>query len=318
MRTYPALASLQAAMLMIISTGVLAAEHESIGTFDFPTSGSPQAQVHFELGVGYLHSFGFIQAQREFKLAQEIEPDFAMAFHVTSALPTGFLSAPETSAYSGADTVDIVIKGVGAHGASPHTGIDPIVLGSQIVMGLQTVVSRSLAPRRPGVITVGSFHSGTKHNIISDRAELQLTVRNTNLQTRDTLLEGIERIAVNMGRVAGLPEDKLPEVIILDESTPPTINNDALVRRLRAVWQTNLGSDRVTNIASQSMGAEDFPSFTTEPEIPSVYFSVGGTSEEDLKAAISGTGPKIASHHSPLFKIEPIRIGNDFRKDSRW
>ena len=80
MRTYPALASLQAAMLMIISTGVLAAEHESIGTFDFPTSGSPQAQVHFELGVGYLHSFGFIQAQREFKLAQEIEPDFAMAY----------------------------------------------------------------------------------------------------------------------------------------------------------------------------------------------------------------------------------------------
>ena len=80
-----------------------------------------------------------------------------------------------------------------------------------------------------GVVTVGAFHSGTKHNIISDRAELQLTVRNTNLQTRDTLLKGIQRIAVNLGRVAGLPEDKLPEVIILEESTPPTVNNDALV-----------------------------------------------------------------------------------------
>ena len=111
-----------------------------------------------------------------------VKPDFAFAFHVTSALP-GQLSAPETSAYSGADTVDILIKGVGAHGASPHTGVDPIVLGSQIVMGLQTVVSRNLAPRRPGVITVGSFHSGTKHNIISDAAKLQITVRSESPRT---------------------------------------------------------------------------------------------------------------------------------------
>ena len=106
-----------------------------------------------------------------------VKPDFAMAFHVTSALPTGSISAPLSAAYSGADTVDILIKGVGAHGASPHTGVDPIVLGSQIVTALQTVVSRNLPPRRPGVITVGSFHSGTKHNIISDAAKLQITVR---------------------------------------------------------------------------------------------------------------------------------------------
>jgi hippurate hydrolase len=232
-------------------------------------------------------------------------PDYALAFHVSAGLSAGLINVQEGAPFAGADTVDIIVHGIGAHGASPHAGKDPVLLGSQIVVALQSLVSRELPPREAGVVTVGAFHSGTKHNIISDRAELQLTVRNTNLQTRDTLLEGIERIAVNMGRVAGLPEDKLPEVIILDESTPPTINNDALVRRLRAVWQTNLGSDRVTNIASQGMGAEDFPSFTTEPEIPSVYFSVGGTSEEDLKAAISGTGPKIASHHSPLFKIEP-------------
>ena len=102
------------------------------------------------------------------------QPDYAMAFHVTSAMPTGMLGASVDSPYSGADTVDIYITGVGAHGASPHRGVDPIVLGSQIVMGLQTVVSRTLPPRRPGVITVGAFHSGTKHNIISDAAHLQL------------------------------------------------------------------------------------------------------------------------------------------------
>jgi len=232
-------------------------------------------------------------------------PDYALAFHVSAGLRAGLINVQEGAPFAGADTVDIIVHGVGAHGASPHAGKDPVLLGSQIVVALQSLVSRELPPREAGVVTVGAFHSGTKHNIISDRAKLQLTVRNTNLQTRDTLLEGIERIAVNMGRVAGLPEDKLPEVILLDESTPPTINNDALVRRLRSVWQAKLGSEKVTSISSQGMGAEDFPSFTTEPEIPSVYFSVGGTSESDLQAAMNGTGPKIASHHSPLFKIEP-------------
>jgi hippurate hydrolase len=232
-------------------------------------------------------------------------PDYALAFHVSAGLSAGLVNVQEGAPFAGADTVDIIVHGIGAHGASPHAGKDPVLLGSQIVVALQSLVSRELPPREAGVVTVGAFHSGTKHNIISDRAKLQLPVRNTNLQTRDTLLEGIERIAVNMGRVAGLPEDKLPEVIVLDESTPPTINNDALVRRLRSVWQAKLGSDRVTSMASQGMGAEDFPSFTTEPAIASVYFSVGGTSEQDLQAAINGTGPKIASHHSPLFKIEP-------------
>lgn len=109
------------------------------------------------------------------------KPDYALAFHVSSALPTGKLSVTPDSSYSGADTVDIIIHGVGAHGASPHSGVGPVVLGSQIVIALQTVVSRTLAPREAGMITVGAFHSGTKHNIISDRAHLQLTVRNDNL-----------------------------------------------------------------------------------------------------------------------------------------
>ncbi|MDG1165739.1 MAG: amidohydrolase [Porticoccaceae bacterium] len=233
------------------------------------------------------------------------QPDYALAFHVSAGLTAGQVNVQEGAPFAGADTVDIIVHGVGAHGASPHAGKDPVLLGSQIVVALQTLVSRELPPREAGVVTVGAFHSGTKHNIISDRAELQLTVRNTNLETRETLLEGIERIASNMGRVAGLPEDKLPETVVLDESTPPTINNDALVRRLRAVWQAELGEDKVSNYASQGMGAEDFPFFTIEPAIPSVYFSVGGTSTKDLQAAANGTGPAIASHHSPLFKIEP-------------
>ena len=232
------------------------------------------------------------------------KPDYALAFHVASSGVAGIINVQEGSPYAGADTVDIIIHGVGAPGASPHRGKDPIVLGSQIVLALQTLVARELSPRDPGVVTVGSFHSGTKHNIISDRAQLQLTVRNTSPETRRILLEGIQRIAVNMGRVAGLPEDKLPEVIISNESVPPVVNDAALVRRLRTSWVENMGDEAVVDIPTKGMGAEDFPFFTMDPEISSVYWSIGGTPQAAFDVEAAG-GEQVPSHHSPLFKITP-------------
>ncbi len=231
-------------------------------------------------------------------------PDYALAFHVSSNDVAGVINVSEGSPYAGADTVDIIIHGVGAHGAHPHRGKDPIVLGSQIVLALQTLVSRELSPRMAGVVTVGSFHSGTKHNIISDRAHLQLTVRNTSEETREILLNGIERIAVNLGRAAGLPEDLLPEVIVSEESVPPTINDAELARRLRGAWGEELGSERVVDIPTRGMGAEDFPNFTVDPSIPSVYWAIGGTPQEDFDREAAG-GEPVPSHHSPLFKISP-------------
>lgn len=232
------------------------------------------------------------------------QPDYAMAFHVTSAMPTGMLGASVDSPYSGADTVDIYITGVGAHGASPHRGVDPIVLGSQIVMGLQTVVSRTLPPRRPGVITVGAFHSGTKHNIISDAAHLQLTVRSESASDRTLLLDGIRRVAENMGRVAGLPEELLPRVVVSDESVPPTLNDKALTERIMALWNGHFGEGVLFSGERLGMGAEDFPLFTVDPYIPSLYFAVGGTPPQDFVTEQSGGAP-VPSHHSPLFKVEP-------------
>lgn len=238
-------------------------------------------------------------------------PDYALAFHVNSNNVAGKINISEGSPYAGADTVDIIIHGVGTHGAHPHRGKDPIVLGSQIVLALQTLVARELSPRAPGVVTVGSFHSGTKHNIISDRAHLQLTVRNTSEETRKLLLDGIRRIAENMGRVAGLPEDKLPEVIISEERVPPTINDAALARRLKAAWASAMGEETVIDLPTTGMGAEDFPFFTADPYITSVYWAIGGTPEADFERAAAG-GPPVASHHSPLFKIAPepsVRAG---------
>ncbi|MCH7502533.1 MAG: amidohydrolase [Proteobacteria bacterium] len=238
-------------------------------------------------------------------------PDYALAFHVNSNNVAGKINISEGSPYAGADTVDIIIHGVGTHGAHPHRGKDPIVLGSQIVLALQTLVARELSPRAPGVVTVGSFHSGTKHNIISDRAHLQLTVRNTSEETRKLLLDGIRRIAENMGRVAGLPEDKLPEVIISEERVPPTTNDAALARRLKAAWASAMGEETVIDLPTTGMGAEDFPFFTADPYITSVYWAIGGTPEADFERAAAG-GPPVASHHSPLFKIAPepsVRAG---------
>lgn len=240
------------------------------------------------------------------------KPDYALAFHVSSEIEAGKLVAVEGSPYSGVDSVDIIIHGIGAHGASPHRGKDPIVLGAQIVLALQTIVSRELPPKEPGVITVGSFQSGTKHNIISDQALLQLTVRNDNMDTRNQLIDAIKRVAVNMGRVAGLPEDKLPQVIVRDGTTPPTVNDIPLTQRLKATWTAQMGADIFDqNYKRLGMGAEDFPFLTTDPYIPSVYFAVGGTPAAAFAAEKNG-GPAVPSHHSPLFKIEPepaIRTG---------
>jgi hippurate hydrolase len=238
-------------------------------------------------------------------------PDYALAFHVSSGKVAGVINVSEGSPYAGVDTVDIIVHGVGAHGASPHRGKDPVVIGAQIVVALQTLVSRELPPRDPGVITVGSFHSGTKHNIISDTAHLQLTVRNTNVETRKLLLDGIVRIAENMGRVAGLPEDKLPEVIIKEEWTPPVVNNAALARRLKVAWGREIGDDRVVDIPPKDMLGEDFSRFGLDPVLPSVYWDIGGTPQADFDREAAGGAP-VPSHHSPLFRIAPepsVRAG---------
>ncbi|HEY0625177.1 MAG TPA: amidohydrolase [Allosphingosinicella sp.] len=241
------------------------------------------------------------------------KPDYALAFHVSSALQTGKVSASEGIQYSSADSVDITVHGVGAHGAAPHTGKDPVYIGSQIVVALQSIISRELMPLSPGVITVGAFHAGSKHNIISDRANLQLTVRANDEKTRAQLLAAIERIAKGVARTHGVPEDKLPEVNV-SEGTPTTINDAALARRLNGTLAAGLGKEAVAPFEQVSMGAEDFAFFVEEKHrVPGYYFLVGGTPQAAFDAAKAG-GPPIPSHHSPLFKIDPepsVRLGTE-------
>jgi hippurate hydrolase len=227
------------------------------------------------------------------------KPDYALGFHVWSTVAAGTIMVPQTIAMSSADSVDVVVHGVGTHGASPHRGVDPVLVASQIVVSLQSLVSRSIDPLEAGVVTVGAIHGGTKHNIIGDRVDLQLTVRADDDATRATLLEGIERVAHGVARAHGVPEDKLPEVIPSQtETTPPTRNDEPTAAQIERALREQLGADAVVPYRREGMGAEDF-AFYGAPEhgVKAVFMFVGGTPAAELSEA--------ASHHSPLFKIAP-------------
>jgi hippurate hydrolase len=240
------------------------------------------------------------------------QPDFALALHVQSDIPAGRIGVTDGGALAGADEVDIIVRGVGAHGASPHLGKDPILLASQIVVALQTLVSRDLPPRQAGVVTVGTFEGGEARNVITDReVTLRLTVRHTSPESREILLTGIRRIAEHYGRAAGLPDDRLPEVVVSDNRVPPVVNDTPLVRRLETAWSEAMGIETVTDQPTSSMAGDDFARYLIEPGIPGVHWRVGGTPPEDLERA-AADGPPVAGNHSPLFKVDPgpsVRLG---------
>ncbi|UZK68723.1 amidohydrolase [Sphingomonas sp. S1-29] len=232
------------------------------------------------------------------------KPDYALALHVGAELGSGKVTASTGIQYSSSDSVDITVPGIGAHGASPHQGKDPIYMASQLVIALQGLISRERQPLVPGVITVGAFNAGLKHNIISDEAKLQVTVRANSEEERKRLLDGIRRVARGVGELNGMAADKMPVVKVI-EGTPTTINDSALAERLNAVMVQALGQANVEPFEQKGMGAEDFAYFV-QPDsgVKGYYFAVGGTPQAALDAAKAG-GPKIGSHHSPEFKVEP-------------
>lgn len=200
------------------------------------------------------------------------KPDYALAFHVAADLETGKVSASEGIQYSSSDSLDIMVPGIGTHGAAPHLGRDPVYIAAQVVTALQSIDSREISPTKPVVVTVGSFHAGSKHNIISDEAKLQVTVRANDEETREQVIATVERIAVNIGKAHGLP-DNLPVTVTRLSGTPTTTNDTALARRLNAVMQRELGAAAFAPFEQKNMGAEDFTYFVSEETgVPGYYF----------------------------------------------
>ena len=228
------------------------------------------------------------------------KPDFCLALHDAASLPAGTIGYTPGFAMANVDSVDLTVRGVGGHGAHPDKTKDPIVLASQIVLALQTIVSRELKPGVPGVVTVGSIHGGTKHNIISDEVKLQITVRSYADEVRTQLLNAIQRIARGQGIAAGLPEELLPVVVVENDYTPATYNDPQLTERLAAVFRRLLGAANVL-AEPPTMGGEDFSEYgRTGDKIPICMFDIGGV-KRDVFDEARRTGRTLPSLHSPFW-----------------
>ncbi|HIO04677.1 MAG TPA: amidohydrolase [Gammaproteobacteria bacterium] len=231
-------------------------------------------------------------------------PDFNLALHVSADLPAGKVGYVPGWAMANVDSLDITVKGRGGHGAYPHTTKDPIVMASQLINSLQTIVSREIAPIEAAVVTVGSIHGGTKHNVIPNEVRLQLTLRSYTDEVRNQTISTIRRMARGLAEANGLPKDLYPEITLKDEYTPALFNNLELTEKLRISFENVLGKDNVLKL-SPVMGGEDFGMYgRVEPLIPSVLFWLGAVNnkvyDKSLRDNIS-----LPSLHSALFLPDP-------------
>ncbi len=234
-------------------------------------------------------------------------PDYCLGLHCDSRLPHGHVYCSDGPLMANVDHLEILVRGRGGHGAAPHTTIDPIVLAARIVLDLQTLVSRETNPTDPAVVTVGSIHGGTKHNIIPSEVKLQITVRSLRDDVRQHLLEGIQRIARAAAQGARAPEPMFH--LDLDNFTPALANDPALARKTTRLFRAALGVDKVHD-GGLMLGGEDFSRYGREG-IPSFFYFLGTMPPERIAAAQKGGEPLPSLHSEVYYPIpEPtIRTG---------
>src|ERR1041384_828747 len=240
------------------------------------------------------------------------KPDFALGFHDKADLPIGHIGVTPGYTYANVDSVDVTVRGIGGHGAYPHKTKDPIVLAAEMINAWQTIASRENNPLDPIVVTVGSIHGGTKHNIIPDEVKMQLTVRTYKSEVRDKVLKAIDDIAKGIANVGGVPADRAPIVTVeKDQLTPATYNNPDLTKRLVEVWKKALGPGNV-DIVDPTMGGEDFSEYSLpDYSIPAVDFHLGAVDPEKI-AQFKKEGKELPSLHSSKFAPVPeptIKVG---------
>ena len=240
------------------------------------------------------------------------KPDYAIAQHDTPDIEAGKVGVVSGPLLASSTSVDVILRGLGGHGARPETTKDPIVMAAQFVLALQTIVSRQISPLDPAVVTVGSIHGGSKHNIIPDEVALQITTRSYSDTVRKTILAAIERTARGVALTAGVPEDRAPIVTVSEtESVPVTYNDPKLAQRLKSALAAVLGEANVTE-PKPEMGSEDFGLFGLEGrQIPVFMLRLGSADPRALAESLR-TGKPLPSLHSSLFfpQTEPaMRTG---------
>jgi amidohydrolase len=232
-------------------------------------------------------------------------PDRIIGLHDTNTLAAGTVGVTSGAAAASSTSVDVVIRGIGGHGAHPEGGRDPITLAALYITQLQTIVSREEDPQDPTVVTVGDIHGGTKRNIIPDEVKLELTTRSFSDKSRDVVLNGLRQMAAGITASAGLPPDKAATVTVLDnESTPVLYNDPAMAAQVKATLAKALGADRVIDtpriMASEDVGVFALPNH----EIPLVYFWLGAMDPEKFAAA-KAAGKELPGMHTSRFEPLP-------------
>ena len=238
------------------------------------------------------------------------KPNYALALHDSAEIEAGKIGATPGYCYAAVDSVDVTVHGMGGHGAYPHKTKDPIVLSAEIINAWQTIVSREKNPLAPAVVTVGSIHGGTKHNIIPDEVKMQLTVRSYETEVRDLVLSAIPRIAKGCALAAGVPNDKLPDVKVLEEEhVNATYNNPELAKREMAAMNAALGNDKVFEKAP-TMGGEDFCEYSLpDHSIPAFMFDVGAVAPEKIaESKKPGAAPLPSLHSSKFLPVADVTI----------
>ena len=228
------------------------------------------------------------------------KPDFIIALHDNAVMPAGQIGYTPGYFMASADSVNVTIRGMGGHGASPQSTKDPVVMAAQFINALQTIVSREDSPLDPVVVTVGSIHGGTKRNIIPDEVQLLMTVRTYKPEVRKRVLASIERIARGIALAAGVPEDRAPVFELLSgESVESTYNDPALTERLAAALTKGMGAANVVRI-DPLMVSEDFGRFGLDRKIPISMLNLGAVDPAKI-----ASGQRLPSLHSSGFQPLP-------------
>jgi hippurate hydrolase len=231
-------------------------------------------------------------------------PNLAIALHDTNLRATGTVAITSGAALAAVTSVDVTLRGIGGHGARPQNSKDPIVMAGEFIVQVQTIVSRQENPRDPAVVTIGDVHGGTKRNVIPYEVKLELTTRAFNDRAMAIILDGIRRTAQGVALSAGVPEDRQPIVVVLDnESAPAMYNDPALTSRVKAALIEALSAQNVFD-EDPLMASEDFGLFGLEGHsIPTVMFWLGAMDPVKLAAA-QAAGASLPGPHTSLF--EPI------------
>ncbi|HYG19463.1 MAG TPA: amidohydrolase [Ohtaekwangia sp.] len=231
-------------------------------------------------------------------------PDYAVALHDHASLPAGKVGYRNGAFMASVDMMDIVVHGKGGHGALPHTTIDPIVLSAQMIMAFQTIVSREINPLEPAVVTVGSIHGGTVHNVISDEVRLQLTLRSYSPAVRDQIIAAIKKKSHHLAAQAGVPEDRMPEITLVEPTIPATINDIALTNTVVDVLVSTFQQENVVEMPPAMVG-EDFSRFALQDKkVPICMFWLGTADPSKIKAS-AGKGEALPSLHTGSFAPLP-------------